>query len=83
MVGVTVGPDMLVSMAYNEQLAERVRDELQADPAFSERKMFGGLCLSYAPRRKHVRTGVNSADRLRFRLGDEGAAGSLAQGARL
>ena len=32
-------------MAYDQMLAERVREELQADPGYSERKMFGGLCF--------------------------------------
>lgn len=30
-------------MAYDEQLAERVRDAVQARPGVVERKMFGGL----------------------------------------
>ena len=32
-------------MAYDESLADRVRDILRADPGYSERKMFGGLCF--------------------------------------
>ena len=32
-------------MAYDETLANRVRDILRPDPAYSERKMFGGLCF--------------------------------------
>ena len=32
-------------MAYNEDLAERVRAIIGDDPRLSERKMFGGLCL--------------------------------------
>ena len=32
-------------MAYDEKLAERVRDILAGDPALSERKMFGGLAF--------------------------------------
>lgn len=32
-------------MAYDEVLAERVRELLAESPAVSERKMFGGLCL--------------------------------------
>ncbi len=32
-------------MAYDETLADRVRDILRPDPAYSERKMFGGLCF--------------------------------------
>jgi TfoX/Sxy family transcriptional regulator of competence genes len=64
---------MLVSMAYDEQLAELVRDELQADPAFSERKMFGGLCFML---HGNMCAGV-VGDRLMLRLGDEGAAAAL------
>ncbi len=30
-------------MAYDEALAERVRDELGGEPGVTERKMFGGL----------------------------------------
>lgn len=32
-------------MAYDERLAERVRNMLAARPGYSERKMFGGLCF--------------------------------------
>lgn len=32
-------------MAYDEQLAERVRDLLRAEPAVTEKKMFGGLAF--------------------------------------
>lgn len=32
-------------MAYDEKLAGRVRQLLRRKPAFSERKMFGGLCF--------------------------------------
>ena len=32
-------------MAYDERLAERVRDILAGDPSLSERKMFGGLAF--------------------------------------
>jgi hypothetical protein len=32
-------------MAYDEKLAQRVRDILAARPGFSERKMFGGMCF--------------------------------------
>lgn len=32
-------------MAYNEQMAERVRESLGAKAPFSEKKMFGGLAL--------------------------------------
>jgi hypothetical protein len=32
-------------VAYDEELAERIRHLLTADPSLSERKMFGGLCF--------------------------------------
>ena len=32
-------------MAYDEELAQRVREELSGRPDLSERKMFGGLCF--------------------------------------
>lgn len=32
-------------MAYDEGLAERLREQLADRPGFSEKKMFGGLCL--------------------------------------
>ena len=33
------------TMAYDEVLADRVRDLIAESPAITERKMFGGLCL--------------------------------------
>ena len=32
-------------MAFNEVLAQQVRDHLSAYPELSERKMFGGMCF--------------------------------------
>ena len=32
-------------MAYDEELAARVRDELALEPDVTERKMFGGVCF--------------------------------------
>lgn len=32
-------------MAYDEELAQRLRDHLEGEPGLSERKMFGGLAL--------------------------------------
>jgi len=32
-------------MAYDEGLAQRIRDELDDLPAASEKKMFGGMCF--------------------------------------
>lgn len=53
------------TVAYDEALEERVREALQADPAFSERKMFSGLCFTLAG---HMCAGV-VGDRLMLRLG--------------
>lgn len=33
-------------MAYNEQLAVRVRELVSETPGFAEQKMFGGLCFT-------------------------------------
>jgi hypothetical protein len=32
-------------MAYDKGLAERVRERLEEEPGFDEKKMFGGLCF--------------------------------------
>ncbi len=32
-------------MAYDEELADRVREVIQAEPALTEKKMFGGLAF--------------------------------------
>ncbi|AZP15242.1 TfoX/Sxy family protein [Streptomyces aquilus] len=34
-------------MAYDEGLAERIRERLGADPAVTERRMFGGVAFLY------------------------------------
>lgn len=62
-------------MAYDELLAERVRELLQADPAYREQKMFGGLCFLLDG---NMCAGI-VGDRLMLRLGDEGAAAALAR----
>jgi TfoX/Sxy family transcriptional regulator of competence genes len=60
-------------MAYDEALADRVRDLLVADPGYSERKMFGGLCCMLDG---HMTCGV-VGDSLMLRLGEELAAEAL------
>lgn len=60
-------------MTYDQQLAERVREELQADPALSERKMFGGICFML---HGNMCCGV-VGDRLMLRLGTEAAEPAL------
>jgi len=62
-------------MAYDELLAERVREELQADPGYSERKMFGGLCFML---HGNMCAGV-VGEQLMLRLGAPAAEQALAQ----
>jgi TfoX/Sxy family transcriptional regulator of competence genes len=54
-------------MAYDEALAERVRDLISARSAVKELKMFGGLCFTIAG---NMAVGVIDDD-LIVRLGDE------------
>jgi TfoX/Sxy family transcriptional regulator of competence genes len=51
-------------MAYDEGLAERLRDRLDSDPAVTARKMFGGLAFFT---NGHMTVGVH-ADELIVRL---------------
>ena len=62
-------------MAYDETLAERVRDILRADPGFTERRMFGGICFMLDG---HMCCGIIGSD-LMGRLGHEGAKAALAR----
>lgn len=55
-------------MAYDESLAERVRDVLASRPDLSERKMFGGIAFMLCG---HVAVGVIGDDLL-VRLGPDG-----------
>jgi TfoX/Sxy family transcriptional regulator of competence genes len=62
-------------MAYDEGLAERLRDRLDHDPAVVARKMFGGLAfLTHG----NMTVGVH-ADELIVRLGPDGVAEALTQ----
>jgi TfoX/Sxy family transcriptional regulator of competence genes len=54
-------------VAYDEGLAERVREQLSARPDVAELKMFGGLCYTIAG---NMACGVLDDD-LIVRLGDE------------
>ena len=60
-------------MAYDEKLADRVRDILEGDPGVSERKMFGGLAFMVDG---HMACGI-AGDDLMLRLGAEGAEAAL------
>ena len=60
-------------MAYDEKLANRVRDILEGDPGITERKMFGGLAFMA---NGHMACGI-TGDELMLRLGTEGAENAL------
>ena len=60
-------------MAYDEALADRVRDVFGPDSDLSERKMFGGLAFML---RGHLCCGV-VGDELMLRLGPDLAAEAL------
>lgn len=55
-------------MAYDEQLAERVRELIGARPGVTERKMFGGLGWMIGG---NMAVGVMSTDRLMVRIEPE------------
>jgi hypothetical protein len=60
-------------MAYDEQLAERVRTALEGVEDVTERKMFGGLAFMV---NGNMACGIVK-DELMLRLGAEGAAAAL------
>ena len=60
-------------MAFDEQLASRVRDILEEVPGVSERRMFGGLAFLVGG---HMACGIVGAD-LMLRLGETGADAAL------
>jgi TfoX/Sxy family transcriptional regulator of competence genes len=60
-------------VAYDEQLASRVRDALAVRGDVSERKMFGGLAFLIAG---NMACGVVGSD-LMLRLGEDGADAAL------
>ena len=62
-------------MAYDENLAERVRALLEAEAGFSERRMFGGIAFMLDG---HMCCGVVDSD-LMLRLGPDGADAALEQ----
>jgi TfoX/Sxy family transcriptional regulator of competence genes len=62
-------------MAYDEELAERVRAALGAVPGVAEIKMFGGLCYTV---RGHMAVGVNGND-LMVRMEPEAAEAALSE----
>lgn len=62
-------------MAYDEGLAQRLRDALAGNVDFEEKKMFGGLCVMV---RGHMLCGVTGSQ-LMVRVGADGYADALAQ----
>jgi hypothetical protein len=62
-------------MAYDEQLAERVRTEVSARADHIEKRMFGGICFMV---RGHMCCGVTNED-LMLRLGVEAADEAMAE----
>jgi TfoX/Sxy family transcriptional regulator of competence genes len=62
-------------MAYDEELAERIRDVIDTSREVSERKMFGGLAFMVGG---NMACGVVT-DKLMLRLGPEGTLAALSQ----
>jgi TfoX/Sxy family transcriptional regulator of competence genes len=62
-------------MAYDETLAERIRDALVGVPEVTERKMFGGIAFMVAG---NMAVGVIGSD-LMARIGPEAATAALAE----
>jgi hypothetical protein len=60
-------------VAYDEHLADRVRDVLAPEPGLTERKMFGGLAFMLDG---HMCCGI-VGDELMLRLGIDGAEDAL------
>jgi len=62
-------------MAYDEGLAERIREIVQSRPGIAEKKMFGGLAFMA---NGHMFVGVQDST-LMARVGPAGYAGALAK----
>jgi TfoX/Sxy family transcriptional regulator of competence genes len=62
-------------MAYDETLADQVREIMLAEPGLSERKMFGGLAFMLDG---HMCGGIVGSE-LMLRLGADGAEKALEQ----
>ncbi|WP_030606024.1 TfoX/Sxy family protein [Streptomyces fulvoviolaceus] len=62
-------------MAYDERLAERIRERLGADPEITEKRMFGGTAFLL-----HGNTAVGvTGDDLMVRVGPEATDAALAR----
>ncbi|MFJ5727056.1 TfoX/Sxy family protein [Streptomyces paradoxus] len=67
-------------MAYDEGLAERIRERLGVDPGVTEKHMFGGIAFLY---RGNMAVGVTGDD-LMVRVGPDATDAALARpGARI
>ena len=64
-------------MAYDESLADRIREAVGARADYREIRMFGGLCWTV---NTHMAAGV-IRDELMLSVGKEGVADALARGA--
>jgi TfoX/Sxy family transcriptional regulator of competence genes len=62
-------------MAYDEGLAERIRQRLGADPDVTEKRMFGGIAFVH---RGNMAVGV-SGDDLMVRVGPDSTDAALAR----
>jgi len=62
-------------MAFDEGLAERIRHVMHADPAVTDRKMFGGLCFLV---NGNMCFGIVGSD-LMVRVGPDAYVDALAQ----
>src|SRR5437763_1647366 len=63
-------------MAYDEQIAHRVRELLALEDGIDERRMFGGLAFLAGG---NLVLAVSGRDALLLRLGPEGAAAAAAR----
>lgn len=54
-------------MAYDEGLAQRIREQLEGQPSVEEKKMFGGLCFMVS---RHMCCGI-VGEKLMARVGPE------------
>ncbi|MFF7645797.1 TfoX/Sxy family protein [Streptomyces canus] len=62
-------------MTYDEGLAERIRQYLDADPGVTEKRMFGGIAFLY---QGNMAVGVTGDD-LVVRVGPDAAGAALAR----
>ncbi len=62
-------------MAYSEELAQRIRDEIGGHPALEEKQMFGGIAFMV---QGNMSVGV-SGDDLMVRVGKENHEDAMAQ----